>query len=308
MAMGLNMYFPFIKHRKIFYTISTTLVVLSVASVLLFGLKLGIDFTGGSSLEITYKSQPPSFEEIRQSLNDLELGDISIQETGERGVILKMKDIPEETHQKILERIKSLAEVEEGSEGFQSIGPVIGQELKSKTRIVVLVALLAILFYIAFSFRKISRPVKSYVYGFTGLIALFHDVLIPLGVLALLGKFQEVEITIPIITAFLTVFGYSINDSVVVFDRLRENLIKLKAPTFELTVEKSLNQTLVRSLNTSLTTLFVLFAIFFFGGETLKFFSLTLILGIFLGTYSSLFLATPLLVSFHRFRERKYRK
>ncbi|MBZ9572888.1 protein translocase subunit SecF, partial [Patescibacteria group bacterium] len=174
-------------------------------------------------------------------------------------------------------------------------------------KIVISLALTAILLYIAFSFRRISRPVKSYVYGLTSLIALFHDVLIPLGIFAVLGKFYGIEITIPIITAFLTVFGYSINDSVVVFDRVRENLLKLKEPTFGLTVETSLNQTITRSLNTSLTTLFVLFAIFFFGGETLKYFSFALILGIGLGTYSSLFLATPLLVSFLLFKERKYK-
>ena len=198
--------------------------------------------------------------------------------------------------------------MEEGSESFQSIGPVIGQELKRKTKIVIFLALFAILIYIALSFRRISRPVKSYVYGLTSIIALCHDVLIPLGILAFLGKFQGVEINIPIITAFLTVFGYSINDSVVVFDRVRENLLKSKEPTFSLAVERSLNQTFIRSLNTSLTTLFVLFTIFFLGGATLKYFSLTLILGIFLGTYSSLFLATPLLVTFYRFQERKYKE
>ena len=130
--------------------------------------------------------------------------------------------------------------------------------------------------------------------------------LIPLGVFAVLGKFYGVEVTIPIITAFLTVFGYSINDSVVVFDRIRENLLHIRESTFDLTVEKSLNQTLTRSLNTSLTTLFVLLAIFFLGGQTLKYFSLALILGIGLGTYSSLFLASPLLCSFLHFKERKY--
>ena len=301
------MYIPFIRYQKIFYILSVTLVVLSIISVFLFGLKLGIDFTGGSSLELNFKNQPPEPEEVRESLKTLDLGEILIQKTGDKGIILKMKDIGEETHQEILKRLKSLGTTEEASESFQSIGPVIGQELKRKTKIVIFLALLAILIYIAFSFRRISRPIKSYVYGLTSIIALCHDVLIPLGILAFLGKFQGVEITIPIITAFLTVFGYSINDSVVVFDRVRENLLRSKDPTFELTVEKSLNQTLVRSLNTSLTTLFVLFAIFFLGGETLKYFSLTLILGIFLGTYSSLFLATPLLVTFYRFRERKYK-
>ncbi len=299
---------PFIKHRRIFYIISVTLVGSAVVSIFVFGLNLGIDFTGGSLLSLTYQEQVPPSGEIRESLKELELGEVVVQSLGERGVLLKMKEISEETHQKILVELRKLGEVEEGSESFQSIGPVIGRELTQKTKIVVSLALLAILLYIAFSFRRISRPVKSYVYGLTSLLALFHDVLIPLGVFAVLGRFYGIEITIPIITAFLTIFGYSINDSVVVFDRVRENLLRLREPTFDLTVERSLNQTLTRSLNTSLTTLFVLFAIFLFGGETLKYFSLALILGIGLGTYSSLFLATPLLVSFLRFKERRYRK
>jgi preprotein translocase subunit SecF len=301
------MYIPFIRHRKIFYLISATLVILAILSIFLFGLKLGIDFTGGSALELSFKGNPPNLQEIKNALKDFNLGEIVVQKKGENGVILKMKDIDEETHQKILEKLKTLGEIKEGSESFQSIGPVIGRELTKKTKIVISLALIAILCYIAFSFRKVSRPVKSYVYGITSLIALGHDVLIPLGIFAILGKFYGVEITIPIITAFLTVFGYSINDSVVVFDRVRENLLKLKEPTFDLTVEKSLNQTLTRSLNTSLTTLLVLFAIFFFGGETLKYFSLALILGIGFGTYSSLFLATPLLVSYYFLKEKRHK-
>jgi len=300
------MYISFIKHRRIFYIISATLVGLSVVSIFVFGLNLGIDFTGGSMLSLTYQNQIPSSLEIRESLKELELEEVVVQSLGERGVLLRMKEVSEETHQKILTELRKLGEVEEGSESFQSIGPVIGRELTKKTKIVISLALLAILLYIAFSFRRISRPVKSYVYGLTSLLALFHDVLIPLGIFAILGRFYGIEITIPIITAFLTIFGYSINDSVVVFDRVRENLLRLREPTFDLTVEKSLNQTLTRSLNTSLTTLFVLFAIFLFGGETLKYFSLALILGIGLGTYSSLFLATPLLVSFLHFKERRY--
>ena len=301
------MYIPFIKHRKIFYLVSAILVGLSLISIFVFGLKLGIDFTGGSSLELTYKAEPPTSGEIKESLKALDLGEIVVQKSGERGLILKMKDIGEETHQEIIRNLKVLEEIEEGSESFQSIGPVIGRELAQKTKLVISLALAAILLYIAFSFRRISRPVKSYIYGLTSLVALGHDVLIPLGVLSLLGKFYGIEITIPIITAFLAVFGYSINDSVVVFDRVRENLLRLREPTFDLTVEKGLNQSLTRSINTSLTTLLVLFAIFFFGGVTLRYFSLVLILGIGFGTYSSLFLATPLLVSYYRFRQRRYK-
>jgi len=301
------MYIKFIKYKKVFYGFSIVLVVLAVASIAVFGLKPGIEFSGGSSLELTFEEQAPFFDEIRTSLQTLDLGEVSIQKTSGNGVILKMKFIDEETHQKVLKELNTIGKVQQGSEGFQVIGPVIGEELKQKTKIVVILALISILIYIAFSFRKIARPVNSWVYGMAGLIALFHDVLIPLGVFAVLGKFYGIEVTIPIITAFLTVFGYSINDSVVVFDRVRENLLKTRELDFSLVVEKSLNETLTRSINTSFTTLLALFAILFLGGESLKYFSFSLILGIGLGTYSSLFLATPLLTTFLWIKDRKRR-
>ena len=290
-----------IKKRKLFYFISLSLSVLSILSIGIFGLNLGIDFTGGSQLEIEYIGEVPGFDAIEKALD---LDEIVLQKSSDNVLILKTKEITEVEHQEIVTVLRSLGDIKEGSESFQSIGPVIGQELKSKTKLVIILSLLCILLYIAYSFRRISKPVKSYVYGLTSLIALFHDVLIPLGVFAVLGKFYGVEITIPIITAFLTVFGYSINDSVVVFDRVRENLVKLSTPDFEETIQESLKQTITRSLNTSLTTLIALLAIFLFGGATLRFFSLALILGIGLGTYSSLFLATPLLVTYYKLRRR----
>ncbi|MBU2579100.1 protein translocase subunit SecF [Patescibacteria group bacterium] len=296
------MYFAFIKYRKIFYIVSFFLSVAAVASIFLFGLKLGIDFTGGSSLELAYKNanEVPSVEIVRQTLSGLDLGEISLQKKGDKGFILKMKNISEENHQEILKRLGGLAELEQGSESFQMIGPIIGQEMKGKTIVVIFLALLAILLYVTLSFRRVTRPVKSYVYGIAGIIALGHDVLVPLGVLAFLGKLQGCEITIPIVVAFLTIFGYSISDSIVVFDRTRENLLKAKDSSFAVTVEKSLNETLARCFNTALTVLLVLFAMFFLGDPSLKYFSLTLIIGISCGVYSSIFLASPLLVTFQQ--------
>lgn len=299
---------PFIRKRKIFYVISIILIVLSVGSILKFGLNPGIDFTGGSLAEVSYKTQTPSVENIRESLEELKLEEFSVQKEGDSRILVRTTPIDEATHQKILDKLGGLAELQEDASSFKSIGPVIGEEVKDKTRSILIITLIGILIYIAFSFRRISRPVKSYVYGFTSLIALFHDVLIPLGVLSALGHFYGVEFTVPIATAFLTVFGYSINDSVVVFDRVRENLLKLKEPNFGVLVEKSLNEVISRSISTSLTTLFVLLAIFFFGGFSLRYFSLVLILGIVLGTYSSLFLATPLIVSYKKKKEAKYKQ
>lgn len=298
----------FIKYRRIFYIFSASLVGLSIASIFVFGLNLGIDFTGGSVLEVEYKTEAPSLEKARESLGPVLGRDFVLQQTSEKGLAVKVKSFEEEMYQEVLEKLKILGEIKEDSESFQSIGSVIGQELKSKTKIVVVLTLISILLYIAFSFRKISRPVKSYIYGISGIIALFHDVLITLGVLIVLGQFKGVEITIPIITALLTIFGYSINDTVVVFDRLRENLLQGKGVDFNSTVNSSLNQSLTRSINTSLTTIIALLAIFFFGGVSLKYFSLALIIGITVGTYSSLFLATPLLTTYLRLKDRKYLK
>ena len=290
MVMEIN----FIKYRKIYFIISGILILGSIISLMVFGLKLGIDFVGGSILEIEYRDSRPSNREIEDKLSDLDLAEIHIQPTGEKGAIFRMKEISEDTHQEILGRLRENKELEEIR--FETIGPVIGREVKQKTKVVLILALVSILLYITFAFRRVSRPIKSWQFGIATLIALFHDVLIPIGIFSILGKFYMIEISLPIVTALLTVFGYSVNDTVVVFDRIRENLLK-KNLAFEQTVNVSLNQTLSRSISTSLTTLFVLLAIFFFGGETLRYFSLALILGIVLGTYSSMCLASPLLVS-----------
>jgi len=292
----------FVKYRKIYFIFSGFLILGSLACLIIFGLKPGIDFTGGSILEIEFKGARPSNPEIREKLNQFGLGEIIIQPIGEKGVILRMKDISEETHQEILKKIKETGELEERR--FESIGPTIGRELKEKTKIVIILAFLSIVLYIALAFRKISRPIESWKYGIASLICLFNDVFIPLGIFSILGKFYGVQITIPIICALLTVIGYSINNVVVVYDRIRENLLRAKGEVFEKTVDFAINQTLTRQINTALTTLFPLIAIFFLGGETLKYFALTLILGITAGTYSSIFLASPILVSWLSWRKR----
>ncbi len=296
--------FSFSKYRKIYFVFSGTLVLLSIVGLIIFGLKPGIEFTGGSILEIEYKNQRPSHENIRKVLSAFNLNPV-IQSTGEKGVIIRMKDIDEDTYLKVINALNKQSEIVEEKTGFQTVGPVIGRELRRKTGIVMIMALIAILMYIAFAFRTVSYPVKSWQYGIAAIIALFHDVLIPLGFFSVLGKFYGIQITIPIITALLTIFGYSINDTVVVFDRIRENLLKRTDPTFEEVVDRSLNQTLTRSINTSLTTLIVLFAIFFFGGATLEYFALALIIGISAGTYSSIFIASPLLVTWENWKRNK---
>ncbi len=293
----------FTKYRKIYFIFSGILVSASIICLIVFGLNLSIEFTGGSMLEIEYKNQRPSYQDIEKTLDEFKLKE-SIQSIGDKTVAIRMRDISEETRFKVVEKLNKKSEIIKGKTRFESIGPTIGQELKNKTKIVILLTLITILLYVTFAFRRVSRPVSSWQYGVAAIVALFHDVLIPIGIFSVLGKFYGVQFTVPIVTALLTVFGYSINDSVVVFDRIRENLLRRTGDNFETIVNNSLNQTLTRSINTSLTTLLVLFSIFFFGGETLRYFSLALIIGITSGTYSSIFLASPLLVSWKNWKEK----
>lgn len=284
-----------VKHRKIFFIISGSLIVASVLAFLFWGLNWGIDFTGGSLMELEFKQNRPSNQEIKDTVSVLELGEINVRPTKEKNIILRMRDIDEETHQKVLLTVQQLGEVEELR--FESVGPVIGQELKKKSLYSIIIALIAILLFIASAFRKVSFIVKSYKYGLLAIVALFHDILIVLGVFVVLGHFLNVEIGIAFVAALLATLGYSVNDTIVVFDRVRENLLVTEhREDFGKLVGKSLKQTIVRSVNTSLTTILVLLAVLIFGGASIQYFVLALIIGIAAGTYSSLFIASPLLV------------
>ena len=296
----------FTKYSTIYYIFSGILIIGAVASLIIFGLHFGIEFSGGSNMEIEFTKQRPSNDEISKSLTQFNLGEIVIQPIGFGGTVLKFKGVEEETHQNILSEINKLSAVQEKS--FQFIGPSVGQELKNKTIIAIILALLAITIYIAFAFRKVSRPVTSWKYSVTSLIALFHDILIPLGVFSLLGKFYNIEVTIPIIAALLTILGFSVHDTIVIFDRIRENILTKGTGSFSDTVDNSLNQTIGRSISTVMTVLLVMVSLFFFGGQTLKYFSLAIIIGIFSGAYSSIFIAGPLLVTWKKWDDKRATK
>lgn len=300
----------------------------SIIALALWGLNFGIDFTGGSLLEVKFKAPRPDIEAVNSALADLDLGSLIVQPVGENNMILRFQDTSEEKHQAVLARLNSLVSGEAATSSeqmatstetvvtsttpvvltgleelrFDSVGPTIGQELKSRSLTAIVIVLLAIVLYIAWAFRKVSKPVASWKYGVAANIALFHDVLITLGVFSVLGHFYGVEINSPFVAAILTVLGYSVNDTIVVFDRIRENLPK-SDEDFEGTVNTSVNQTITRSINTSLTTLLVLLAILFFGGTTIRSFVLALSIGVFIGTYSSIFLASPILVVWEKMKK-----
>jgi len=290
-----------VSRRKIYFSISIILVLTSLVCLLLWGLNLGIDFSGGALMEIEFLGEGQSNQAIQEKLADLELDQINIQSTGEKGLILRLKSISEETHQIILERI-GLEQIIE--KRFESVGPLISQELKRKAFWAILLALIAIIFYIAWAFRKISKPVASWQYGLVAIIALFHDILITLGFFSALGHYWNIEIGLPMVAAFLTILGYSVNNSIVIFDRSRENLLRTNWTDFEEIINQSVNQALTRCFNTALTTLFVLFAIFFLGGQSIRYFALALIVGIIVGTYSSIFVTSSLIVVWQRWQRK----
>lgn len=293
-----------ITHRKKFYTVSGVLFLISMTAFIVWGLKPAIDFTGGSLLEVEYVEHRPNIEKVRENVDALEFGNILIQPIGEKGFLLRLRDITEEEHKDLLYALHPVQSLLV-EKRFDSIGPIIGKELTRKAWSAIVFVILMIIIFIAIAFRKVSKPVSSWKYGVVAIVALIHDVGLPVGIFSVLGRFYNVEVDILFVTALLTILGFSVHDTIVVFDRLRENLRRGVGSSFKDTVTKSLAQVRGRSVKTSLAILFVLAALFIFGGATTKYFTLTLILGIIFGTYSSLFLASPLLVTWHEWQEKK---
>ncbi len=296
--------YDIIGKRKIWYTLSFIIIGVGIAAVIAGGLHWGIDFTGGSLIRISFPENRPSASSVVESLASIDLGSVQAQPLGDTEMTLRVKEINQETYLSVLAALRSsYGQVDEQS--FESIGPTIGQELRSKSVEAIILVLVFILGYITFAFRKAgSRLVKSWVYGTGAIVALLHDLLVTVGMYAVLGYFLNVEIDALFITALLTVLGFSIHDTIVVYDRIRENIKRFPDRPFPDNVNISINQTFVRSLNTSLTTLLVLVALYLFGGETIQYFILTLIIGIVAGTYSSIYIASSLLVTWYNFRHR----
>lgn len=287
--------YDFIKAQKIWFAVSSVLVLASLILVICWGFNLGIDFTGGSLLQVKFE-QTVSSAEIQEKLKDY--GEVQVQEAGDNVSVLRMKPLTNDEHKDILEKLAA----EEQS--FESIGPTIGKELRNKALISIILVLIAIIAYIAYTFRKVSLgPVPSWFYGVAAVLALVHDVLITIGVFVVLGEFKGVEVNTMFVTALLTILGFSVHDTIVVYDRIRENLrLASSQESFPQIINKAVNQTITRSINTSLTVFLVLFALFLLGGESIKYFVLALMIGVIVGTYSSIFIASPLLLFYQKFR------
>lgn len=282
---------------KIMFFVSLTLVVLALAALAIYGLKLGVDFRGGSVLELTFPQARPSAAELQTMFSaSSKITLVSVSPVGERGAILRLNELDEATHQLVLKDFQTrFGAVTENQ--FSSVGPTVGSELRSKSITAIIVLLLAISIYIAFVFRQMSRVLSPWAMGGAAIVALIHDVSIPVGVFALLGHYRGIEVSAVFVAAILTILGYSVSDTVVVFDRVRENVLRYGSKeSFGALVHKSILQTLARSINTNITVLLSLIAIYLFGGASVQYFALALIIGIFLGAYSSIFVASPLLV------------
>lgn len=318
-----------IAHRKLYAIIGAVIMLASIAIIAFFGLKLGIDFTGGSLTEVAYQNRPDKAE-VATSLDEMNLGGYSLRETvdesGRDGYILRTRDLSETERQQVETVITS-----EGTGGevtrFTSIGPVIGQELKDKAAWAIGGVVLIIVLYVAFAFAGIGKPVSSWVYGGITIFALIHDVLVPTALMSLLGVFAGVEVDVLFVMALLAVLGYSVNDTIVVFDRVRESLIRHRQEKkvmvknqygqkeekseyifnkdFSTIVDEAVDQTLLRSINTSLTTFLALLALYIFGGAVTQTFALILMAGVVAGTYSSIFVASPLLVLYADWQAKK---
>lgn len=302
-----------VTYRKFFYTLSALLVIGAIVALSVWGLKPGIDFKGGSIIEVEYASSTrPVAASLSPAIDALKIGEYSIRETGTSGFIIRTSELSPEQHDAVLSALSTGSAAEKlpiSEKRFDSVGPILGKEALQKSWISIALVLLAIVIFITFAFRGVSKPVKSWKYGVIAIIALAHDVIIPAGVFALIGHTLGVEVDTLFVTALLVVLGFSIHDTIVVFDRVRENLKHnvegKQKKSFDVIVGESINQTFVRSINTSLTTLIAIFVLYLVGAEATQHFALALLVGITAGTYSSIFLGSPLLVTVYKWQEKK---
>lgn len=298
----------FINKRRWYFAFSGLLVGVSVVALVGWGLKPNIDFTGGSLVEFDFKGTRPTLEQMQTTIKKAEVGEGVVQPTAGTSIIVKLPYIDEPAHQRLLTTVRGdyeMSGTQVLEKRIETVGPSVSATIKKRASMAGTLVVIAIVAFIAFAFRKVSKPVASWKFGVAAVITLLHDVLITMGVFAFLGRFYGVQVDIPFVVALLTIFGYSVNDTIVVFDRIRENLLRRTGTTFADMTENALKQTVWRSLNTSLTVLTALACLFIFGGESVKYFSLALFIGIFFGTYSSIFLASPLLVSWEAFDHKR---
>lgn len=298
------MQIPFIKYSRLWLSIAGITAAASIVMIISWGLKPGIDFTGGSLLELHFSSTTPATAQVQEVLNKIDLKNAVVQSSGSQGVIVRTSFLTEEKHQEVLKVLRGTYKQEIREESFQTIGATVSRQLRERALGATFLVSMSIIMYLAFAFRSVNRPLASWKYGLIAIATLLYVVIIVSGVFAALGRFKGVEVDIAFVVAILTVLGYSVNDSIVVYDRIREHLLKRKVEDFGALVNTGLNETLARSINTVTAVLFPLAALYFFGGSTIHYFALALFIGMAMSTLASIFLASPLLVAVEAWQRR----
>jgi len=292
----------FVSKKWFYFAFSTLILIPGLVSLAVYKLNLGIDFVGGTLIEIRFE-KAASKQGLESAIEETGVEVSTVQTTDQNTFLIRTKPLDEEQHKKLIEAVGNkfglLNELRR-----ETVGPTIGAELLRKAVIALVLASVAIVFYVAWAFRKVPKPASSWQFGISAIVALLHDVFVVVGVFSILGHFFAVEVDALLVTALLTIIGFSVHDTIVVFDRIRENLLRETYTSFADTVNHSIMQTLARSLNTSLTVVFVLLAVLLFGGSSIRWFTVALLIGVISGTYSSPFVAVPLLVTWDQIQKR----
>jgi preprotein translocase subunit SecF len=287
-----------IRYKKFFISLSIFFVAVAIASLIIFGLPLGIDFKGGSSIQVQYSGTRPSTSAVATAVTNAGFKNALVQPAGTQSYTIETEVITDAQRGTIVSAVSAIAPNQTVTQtSFTSIGPSVGSELKHKAIASIILVLIAIILFVAYAFRKVSKPVSSWKYGFAVIIALVHDIIIPTGAFALIGHFAGAQLDTLFIVALLTTLGLSVADTIVVFDRIREHLKNSNgSKPFPELVGESLSETFVRSINTSAVVLIMVLSLAILGPASTRLFASVLAIGMFFGTYSSIFLASPLLV------------
>ncbi len=287
-----------IRHRALFFWITGVILAGSIGAIVFFGLPLGLDFTGGSLMHVNYEKDRPALSDIQKQISAIPLGEISVRAYGENGISIRTRTMTPVEHEAVLTVISTDTSATELS--YTSVGPSLGSQFTNKALWAIFAVTLVIVLYIAFAFRKVSRPVPSWGYGLTVVAMLIIDLIVPAGFFAAYGHFTGAEVNSLFVVALLALLGYCVNDVIVIFDRIREHLSKNEKTgfreSFEDTIGKSIDETMVRSINTGLTVVLALLALIFLGAPATRDFALVMLVGVVIGTFSSICRSAPLLI------------
>ncbi len=296
-----------VNHRKFFFWLTGLILVASIGAIVTWGLPLGIDFTGGSSVQVSYPNERPSVETVSAQVEEVGLGASSVRPFGENGMSIRTRTMTPGEHTSLLAALSIDEPVEELS--FTSVGPSLGGQFTAKALWAIAAVLFAILLYVAYAFRKVSHQVPSWGYGLVAVLMLIIDIVVPLGFFATYAHFTGAEVDSLFVVAILALLGYVMNDIIVVFDRVRDHVAlnekEGNKEAFEITVGKSIDETITRSINTSLTTALVLVALMYFGAQATRTFALVMLVGVIAGTFSSICRSAPLLIPIARWSAKK---